>query len=211
MRESPNSGIYLWPALRQCLDSGSARTRSKAIGMPRISVRAEWDYPSGTIILAPLRIPNASAQYRDHVAKMLSLLGDSPEAADAAGDVVMRIETRWPKHRALPCSCGQGAVQQENAGGTDVFTPRLNWDLYLKTLDAASRESLSASRNSSSASTSCWRRFPCQIGARTCVAIDPFEGGFLNGAGGEDFHFYSEVMRGIKQMQPRWKRAIGHG
>ena len=25
----------------------------------------------------------------------------------------------------------------------------------------------------------------------------------------ENFHFYSEVLRGVKQMQPRWKRAIG--
>ncbi len=56
-------------------------------------------------------------QYREHVAKMLALLGDSPEAAAKGADAVLAIETQLAEASRTPVAAARsrGQLQQEDA------------------------------------------------------------------------------------------------
>ncbi len=185
-------------------DRYAAHLRQGGMGLP------ERDYYLGTTEDSK----RIRAQYRDHVAKMLSLLGDSAEAANAAGDVVLRIETRLAEASRTPVQLRDREAQYNNKTLAELtsLAPRLNWDLYLKTLDVSGVSEVIVGQpefvervNELLASISMpdWRTY-------LRWQLIHSKAAYLNGAlEGEDFHFYSEVMRGVKQMQPRWKRAIG--
>ncbi len=153
-------------------------------------------------------------QYREHVAKMLSLLGDSPEAAAAGADAVLSIETRLAEASRSPVQLRDREAQYNKKTRAELaeLTPNLDWDAYLKAIDVQGVAEVIVGQPEffqrvnellASVLAADWRAYARWhlIHATASCLSDAFVR--------EDFRFYSEAMRGVKQMQPRWKRVIG--
>ena len=153
-------------------------------------------------------------QYRQHVAKMLTLLGDSPDSASAEADTVLKIETQLAEVSRTPVQLRDREAQYNKKSRAELtsLTPNIDWDRYFKTIDVngvseviVGQPEFFAKVNEmlNSVSLADWKTYLRWhlIHSTAAFLSDSFEQ--------ENFHFYSQVMRGVKQMQPRWKRAIG--
>ena len=153
-------------------------------------------------------------QYRQHVAKMLTLLGDSPDSASAEADTVLKIETQLAQASRTPVQLRDREAQYNKKTRAELtsLAPNIDWDRYFKTIDVngiseviVGQPEFFAKVNEmlSSVSLADWKTYLRWHLVHSTAAFlsDSFEQ--------ENFHFYSQVMRGIKQMQPRWKRGIG--
>ncbi|MDB5353713.1 MAG: peptidase [Phycisphaerales bacterium] len=152
--------------------------------------------------------------YREHVAKMLALLGDSPEAAAAGADVVLGIETKLAEASRTPVQLRDREAQYNKKDLKELaaLTPSLNWDRYLKTIDVTDVPYVIVGQPEfftrlnemlTSVPLKDWQTYLRWhlVHHAASYLSDDFEK--------ENFRFYSGVMRGVKEMQPRWKRAVG--
>jgi putative endopeptidase len=153
-------------------------------------------------------------KYRDHVTKMLTLLGGSPEAASAAAEAVLKIETQLAEVSRMPADLRDREANYNKMTVKELaeLTPNLNWDLYWKAVGVKDVTDVVVGQpeffkqvNSmlKSVSAADWRSYLRWhvIHSTSAYLSDAFEK--------ESFQFYSGVLRGIKEQQPRWKRAIG--
>jgi len=152
-------------------------------------------------------------EYRKHVAKMLELLGDSSTAAAAAADAVLRIETKLAEASRTPVQLRDREKQYNKltAARLSALTPKLDWTLYFKTAAIAEPADVIVGQPEfltrlnellGSVPAADWRTY---LRWHVVHAMAPYlSSKFEN----EDFRFESGVLRGIKQMQPRWKRAV---
>jgi putative endopeptidase len=153
------------------------------------------------------------AKYREHVAKILTLLGDTPEAAKAGADTVVAIETKLAEASRTPVALRDHEAQYNKKPLTElaVLTPNWDWAAYLKAIEAKPIEYVIVGQPEffqrvnemlASIPVEQWKVY-----FRWHLAHEaaPYMGGEMEK---ENFHFYSEVMRGVKEMQPRWKRGI---
>jgi putative endopeptidase len=153
------------------------------------------------------------AQYREHVAKMLTLLGDSPEAAAGGADAVLKIETQLAEASRTRVQLRDREAQYNKKTLPELagLTPDLNWDNYLKAIGISGVSDVIVGQPEffqrvnemlTSVSMQEWRAYLRWhlIHSTAAYLSSAFER--------EDFRFYSEVLRGVKQMQPRWKRSI---
>jgi putative endopeptidase len=151
--------------------------------------------------------------YRKHVAKMLELMGDSPEAAASGAETVLRIETKLAEASRTPVQLRDREKQYNKLGLSKLaaLTPQFDWNLYFKTADfgpladvIVGQPEFLARVNEliGSVPPADWRTY---LRWHLVNSMAPFlSSKFEN----EDFQFSSGVLRGIKQMQPRWKRAV---
>jgi putative endopeptidase len=153
------------------------------------------------------------AKYREHVAKILTLLGDTPEAAKAGADTVVAIETKLAEASRTPVALRDHEAQYNKKPLTELaaLTPNWDWAAYLKAIEAKPIDYVIVGQPEffqrinemlASVPVEQWRVY-----FRWHLAHEaaPYMGGEMEK---ENFHFYSEVMRGVKEMQPRWKRGI---
>ncbi len=153
-------------------------------------------------------------QYREHVAKMFTLLGESSEQAAKDADTVLAIETKLAEASRTPVQLRdrENNYNKKTLAELKQLAPKLNWDLYWKGLDVAGFNDVvvgqpefikRVSELLGSIPAKDWQTF---LRWKLIHAAAPY----LNDAFvQENFHFYSEQLRGVKQMRPRWKRAIG--
>lgn len=152
------------------------------------------------------------AEYRKHVEKLLALLGDAQASGEA--DAVLRIETQLATASRTPVQLRDREANYNRKSMADVavLAPNLNWSAYLKALGIDKPADLIVGQPEfftklndmlASVPLADWRAYLrwhlIHSAARSLSS--PFEQ--------EDFHFYSGVMRGVKEMQPRWKRVLG--
>ncbi|HEU4881223.1 MAG TPA: M13 family metallopeptidase [Longimicrobium sp.] len=150
-------------------------------------------------------------QYVEHVANMLALAGASPDAARAQADRVMAMETRLAR-------VSLGAVELRNPANfynpttpaqADSLTPHFSWTRYLQGIGVrAERFSFphrtffaEVERMMTDVPMEDWKaylRWNLVRGSAAYLSPD-FER--------ESFRFYSTVLQGTPQMEPRWKRA----
>ena len=153
-------------------------------------------------------------QYREHVTRMLTLLGDSPETAAKAADAVMSIETELAKASRSPVKLRDREAQYnlKVRSELDALTPNLNWDLFLKPIEVEHLAEVivgqpeffqAVNEMLNSVSIDDWQSYLRWhlIHSTAAYLSDAVEQ--------ENFHFYGERLRGAKKMPPRWKRAIG--
>jgi putative endopeptidase len=184
-------------------DRYAAHLRQGGLGLP------ERDYYLG----ATDDSKRIRAQYREHVAKMLTLLGDSPDAASKGADAVLTIETRLAEASRAPVALRdrEANYNKKTLGELATLTPNVSWPLYLTTIEVGGVSEVIVGQPEffarvnemlPSVSLDDWRTYLRWhlVHAKAPYLSSKFEN--------ENFHFYSEVMRGVKQMQPRWKRAI---
>jgi putative endopeptidase len=153
------------------------------------------------------------AAYREHVTKMLTLLGDSPEGAAAEAEAVIDVETHLAEASRTPVQLRDREAQYNRHTLPELaaLTPNLSWDLYFKAGGVKDVPYVIVGQPEffqrvnellTTVSIDHWRSYLRWhiIHSTASFLSDEF---VL-----ENFHFYGEVMRGTKQMQPRWKRSV---
>jgi putative endopeptidase len=152
-------------------------------------------------------------QYREHVAKMLGLLGDAPEAATAGADTVLRIETQLAEASRTPVQLRDREKRYNKKTLLELaaLAPNLNWDLYLTTIDADGVNDAIVGEPEffervnelvHSVSSPDWQTY---LRWHLVHAMAPY---LSNPFVDENFRFYNHELRGVKEIQPRWKRVI---
>jgi len=152
-------------------------------------------------------------KYLLHVQKMLELLGDSSEAARAGAQAVMAIETALAKasltrvDKRDPYKLFHKMTRKQLA----VLTPSFNWDRYLAMGGLASVSDVNVTEPEffkqleaqlKSRSLTDWKTYLRWhvVRARARYLSSPF---VL-----ENFDFYAKTLRGVTELQPRWKRCV---
>jgi predicted metalloendopeptidase len=153
-------------------------------------------------------------QYREHIAAMMALLGDSPDAAATEADAVLAIETKLAQASRPPVKLRDREAQynKKTLAELSSLTPSFDWNAYFKAIDAPHVNEVIVGQpefftrvNELLASTS-MKDWQAYLRWHLIHSAAPYlSAKFEN----ESFHFYSEELRGVKQMQPRWKRALG--
>jgi putative endopeptidase len=152
-------------------------------------------------------------QYVDHVARVLQLLGASPEAAAAAARKVMAVETGLAKAslekvaRREPANIYHKMTQARLA----ALAPSFDWRAYLSAVGAPSLESLNVrapeffrglERLLRTTPLDVWKDYLRWHLARAWSGA--LSSGFVNA----HFDFYSRILAGQKELRPRWKRCV---
>jgi putative endopeptidase len=152
-------------------------------------------------------------QYQEHAAKMFKLLGDSDEAAAKAAETVLRIETQLAEKSRTPTQLRDREAQYNKKSLEELtkLAPKIDWKKYLQALDLGSAKEVIVGQpeffervNELVANTPAkdWQTYLRWNLIRSAAPYlsSPFEQ--------EHFNFYSGVLRGVKEMQPRFKRVI---
>jgi endothelin-converting enzyme/putative endopeptidase len=151
--------------------------------------------------------------YLAHVQQMLLLAGDTPDAAAAAAQTVMRIETALAKasltrvERRDPNAVYHKMTRAELA----ALSPSFSWGRYFAGLGLAEVKSLNVAVPAffkgmetllRTEDLEAWKTYLrwhlLHAQARWLPAA------FVQ----EDFNFYSRKLTGARELQPRWKRCV---
>ena len=151
--------------------------------------------------------------YLQHVQKIFTLIGDSPDVAKANAATVMRIEDRMArasltrvemrdpyklKHKMTPADLSKIAPDFDwNAYFAASNVPKfeilnVEWPDFFKDLDAQIVSTPLAD----------WKTY---LRFHVANSRSPLlSSAFVN----ENFQFYRQYLRGAKELQPRWKRCV---
>jgi len=153
-------------------------------------------------------------QYVAHVAKMLVLIGDSPEAAQAGAQSVMRLETLLAQASLARVKLRNPYASYHKIPVADLAktTGALDWGGFFAALGTPTFTGINL------AHPDFFKGFAAQLAA-TPVAdwqaylrwnlvhdCAPFLSEPLVK---ENFSFYGTILTGVKEMKPRWKRVVG--
>ncbi|HSM85419.1 MAG TPA: M13 family metallopeptidase [Candidatus Limnocylindrales bacterium] len=153
-------------------------------------------------------------KYLEHLRKTFALLGDSPAAARHEADTVMRIETALAKasltrvERRDPHKLFHKMDRKQ----LQALTPEFDWNTYLKTAGLNKVNTFNVTQpkfyqavneqlqNNSLGDLKTYLRW------HVARANAPYlSSKFVQ----ENFDFYLRTLRGVQQIQPRWKRCVG--
>ncbi|MDN5199833.1 M13 family metallopeptidase [Fulvivirgaceae bacterium BMA10] len=153
------------------------------------------------------------AKYVKHIARMLGLLGDTPEDAARQADNIMALETRLAnasltnvERRNIPLLYNKMSLDQ-----LTEINPSINWKAYLTDL-GVSEDTLIVT------APKFMEEFEAILKS---TPIDQWKEylrwSAINGAAGylnhefvsANFDFYGKELRGTEEMRPRWKRVLG--
>jgi putative endopeptidase len=152
-------------------------------------------------------------QYVEHIQKIFTLLGDSPDQAAAHAKTVMDMETALAKGsmdivmRRDPANINHKLSQKE----LQALTPDFSWDDYLKTVNSPpTKHYLVATPDFfknldtliSSASLDDWKTYLRWQLANVSSVMLP------KAFAEERFAFYGKDLQGQKENQPRWRRCV---
>lgn len=153
------------------------------------------------------------ARYLAHITRMFALLGADPAAAQAAADVVMRIET------ALARATLTGVEQRDpyktyhrqTLAGLQKLAPAFDWQAYFTSLGFTPQPWLNLSQPA----------FVKELNARIAgesladlktylrwTLVDTSAPYLSQSFVDEDFAFYSAYLRGVQSDQPRWNKCV---
>lgn len=151
--------------------------------------------------------------YRAYINKLFTLAGSSPEQADAAVDVVMKIEKAIAE-----ISYGREDLRDSQKNYNKLayedfkqIESPLDWDVYFESMGLAGLKELDAKqinfykdmsealRNTTVDEQKYYLAFNLLSAAAPYLSDD-----FVDA----DFEFYGKVMSGKQEQQPRWKRSL---
>ncbi len=152
-------------------------------------------------------------EYVAHVQKMFELLGDAAEKAKAEAATVMEMETRMAKASMTNVEQRDPNAIYHKQSRADLaqLAPNLSWKVYFENIGLAGNDDLIVGQpaffkelNAMLADVSLddWKTYlRWQLIAATAPRLNS---AFVN----EDFHFNSAIIRGTKELRPRWKRIL---
>src|SRR5438874_11483483 len=152
-------------------------------------------------------------QYVEHVAKMLTLLGDPPAKASDEARKILALETKLAEASRTRVQL-RDPVKNYNKMPAQQFqdlTPDWNWSDYFKTLNLLTPANVNvqqpeffktADQVFKQAPIDDWKAYLRWhlIGATAPDLSKDFVD--------EDFNFRERILRGAQQIKPRWKRVI---
>jgi putative endopeptidase len=153
------------------------------------------------------------AKYVAHVARVFGLLGDDPKTASAEAATVMSIETALAKASLT-------RVEQRDPyklfhkltlAEIKTLTPSFDWDRYLSVTGLSGVSIVNVTepeffreleRQLSSQDLANWKAY---LRWHLAHSKAPYlSSKFVD----ENFAFYGKTLRGVDQLQPRWKRCV---
>jgi len=152
-------------------------------------------------------------KYVAHIAKVLGLLGDKSAQAASAARQVMEIETALAKatltrvDRRDPYKLKHRMKREE----LQAMTPNFNWDAFLEAAALPKYDLINVTepafyqevdKQIRSRDLAAWKNYLRWHLART---RSPYLSKAFVQA---DFDFYRKYLRGVSEMQPRWKRCV---
>jgi len=151
-------------------------------------------------------------RYVEHVARMLTLLGESSPDAQADAQSVMAIETDLAKVSLTRVEKRNPYNLKHKMSREDLLheTPAFNWDKYLDTIGAPEFQTVNVTepkfyeelnKELTTQKLAAWRAY---LRWHLIHSQAPsLSSKFVQ----ENFDFYSAYLQGVKQMPPRWKRC----
>jgi putative endopeptidase len=179
-----------------------ARVYAAGLGLP------DRDYYTST----ETRFVETRAKYLEHLAKMFELTGASADAAKVAAQLVLDFESNLAKSHLTNVELRDPKLTDHKitVAALQKMTPHFNWSTYLKSTGIPSSdlnvdqpkfmETVDAALESTPLSA--WKTYLKWNVINTAAQSlsDPFAK--------QDFAFYSQYLRGSKEMKPRWKRCV---
>jgi putative endopeptidase len=153
------------------------------------------------------------AKYVEHVAKMFTLLGDAAAQANAEAQTVMAIETALAKASLTRVEQREphNLFHKLTAAQLAALTPSFNWPVYWAASGMPAQAEVNVTepkffeeveRQLKTRSLADWKAY-----LRWHLARD--KAPFLSSAFVRaNFDFYRKYLRGVAEMQPRWKRCV---
>ncbi len=152
-------------------------------------------------------------KYVAHVQRMFELLGDSPAAAAANAATVMRIET------ALAAAMLTRVEERDpyklfhkmSPAQLQALTPSFDWKVYMADLHMPAVHEVNVSQ------PAFYRALETQLKTNSLADLKTYlrwhvvhaKARFLSSPFVQaDFDFFSHYLRGVPEMQPRWKRCV---
>src|SRR5262249_15401912 len=153
------------------------------------------------------------AAYIEHVTKMLTLLGEPPAKAAENAKKIMELETSLARSSRTRVELRDPQKNYNKMSPADLqkLTPDWNWPEYFKAIDLTDPGDINVGQpdffkgaNAALTKTSIddWKtylRWHLIDAAATELSKD-----FVN----EDFKFSGRVLRGTKEIKPRWRRVV---
>jgi putative endopeptidase len=151
--------------------------------------------------------------YRTHIAKMLALLGDSPEHAGAQAKTIFDFETRLAKvsRTRVELRDPKANYHLMDLAKLTADTPGFSWQLYLhglglgdlREVDAGQPAFLSeVGRMAASVPLDTWKAY------LRWHLLNAYADKLSSAVVAEDFHFKGTVLTGVPQLRPRWQRVL---
>lgn len=152
-------------------------------------------------------------KYVQHIARMLTLLGDEPGAAAAQAKRIMALETRMAEasmtnveRRNTPALYNKMSLAE-----VSKLVPSIDWSQYLADLGVTGVDTLIVmqpkfmkefQKITQQVPVSEWKEY---LRWQWLDANAPYLSSEFVEA---NFEFYSKELRGVEEMQPRWKRVL---
>ena len=152
-------------------------------------------------------------KYLAHVQKMLELLGDKPEAAQAEAAKIMEFETNLAKASLTRVEQRDPykLFHKVDFKGLQAMTPSFDWTAYIKASGLPSQSTFNVTQ------PAFYAELDKQLQAANLGDIKTYlrwhlvhsESPYLSSAFvNENFDFYSKTLRGVPVLRPRWKRCV---
>ena len=158
-----------------------------------------------------LKIRNA---FRAHVQKMFCLSGFTTEEAQRGMEIVMDVETRLAKAYRSRTELRDPEANYNKMTMTELKKEyaSFDWDAFLGTLGLKEVNEVVVGQPASlKAAADMLDSLPLEQQKLYLQwkLIDAAASCLSDALAEQNFDFYSRTMRGVQQMQPRWKRAVG--
>jgi endothelin-converting enzyme/putative endopeptidase len=152
-------------------------------------------------------------RYQQHVQKMFTLLGDSPEVAQKNAATVMRIETSFAKASATRVERRDPYKLKHKMNVPELYkvAPEFDWNAFFAATGVPKFEIVNVlwpdflkDVNTQLKTTSLddWKTY---LRWQVTHSRAPFLSAvFVN----ENFEFYRKYLRGATELQPRWRRCV---
>ncbi|HST79192.1 MAG TPA: M13 family metallopeptidase [Verrucomicrobiae bacterium] len=153
-------------------------------------------------------------KYLEHIQKMMQLLGDTPAVARQEAATIMKIETALANasltrvERRDP----HNLFHKMGRAQFQALTPDFDWTTYLKDINLPAVQTFNVTepkfyqavneqiRNNSLDDLKTYLRWHVASANANYLSSN-----FVN----ENFNFNLRTLRGVQQIQPRWKRCVG--
>ena len=190
------------------VDQDQKDSKSYILYMPQTGIGLpDRDY----YFLTDMKSKQIREAYAKHIAKYFTLMGSDDATAEKNAATVISIETGLAKASMTRVEQRDPYATYNKKSTADLIKeyPGINWEVYFKALNLKPMETVvvnqplylkqvsSALKSVSVADWKTYYQFQVINSAASNLSSD-----YAN----EDFNFYSKTIRGIEQMDPRWKR-----
>ncbi len=153
------------------------------------------------------------AKYVEHVKQMFGMVGDAPAAAQAHANQAMAIETELAKSMLTRVEMRNphNLLHKMSRAQLKTLTPAVDWDSFLRALGEDKVETINVME------PAFYQALEKQLHARSIDEWKSFlrwnvirdYSNYLSSPFVEaHFAFYGKYLRGVPELQPRWRRCV---